>query len=282
MNNGKYIWSTSHHSTTHQSTMIILLVGVLYASAQSMTGPLPYQVAINQSFAEALVLQADAIAQWYPTASLFVSVNYAMQYAIGNMSLVYGNGTVNATNFVNASMSNGNCPVGPYQSFMSNQTLTQEFLCCHIQKLRSPGLLLTLNQMTNAYFNSQSAGGPGDPTSLALEYTSQVQQMSTIGIKDVACLDDPTITIPQASVVRALGATPVAGLLLQAYTDIILNTVTLFTCVDGLSSVCAINGTITPTQVPFPDLNFPDESFEAVCGYPALLAFDISRTSTGC
>jgi len=260
--------------------IVLLAEHLPSANAQSMTGPLPYQVAINQSLAEAAVMTANTVIQWVPTASLFASVNTAMQYAIGNMSLVYGG--ANRTLFLNASYSNGYCSVGPYQSFIANQTLTLEFLCCHLQKLRSPGLLLTLAQMSAAYFNHQSAGGPGDPTSLGLEYTAQVQQMATIGLIDTACLDDPTITVPQASVVRAISAAPVAGILLQSYTDILLNVVTLFTCTQGLSSICSINGTITPAQVPFPDLNFPDESFEAVCGYPALLAFDISRSTTGC
>jgi hypothetical protein len=263
--------------------MIVILLFFLTHRVCAQAGPQPYQVAINQSLAEVVVLQAEAVQQWIPTASLFVSVNLAMQYAINNMSLVYGSiNSTNATQFVNASLSNGYCPVAPYQSFISNQTVTQEFLCCHIQKLRSPGLLLSLSLMTAAYFHSQSAGGPGDPTSIALEYVSQLRQIDTIGIKDVACLDDPTLTIPQASIARAIAATPIAGIILQAYTDLILNTVTLFTCVDGLSPVCAINGTITPTQVPFPDLNFPDESFEAACGYQTLLAFDMSRSTTTC
>jgi hypothetical protein len=250
------------------------------SNGQAMTGPLPFQVAINQSFDEAAVQAADAVIQWPSTASLFVSVNTVMQYAIGNMSLVYGGN--NQTLFLNASYSNGYCSVGPYQNFIGNQTLTLEFLCCHLQKLRSPGLLLTLNQMTAAYFASQTAGGPGDPTSVGLEYVGQVQQLATIGLVNTACLDDATIIIPQAALILGIGASPVAGLILQSYTDILLNVVTLFTCTQGMSSVCRINGTITPAVVPFPDLNFPDESFEAVCGYPALLAFDISRSTTTC
>jgi hypothetical protein len=262
----------------------ILIVVAFYllggARAQSMTGPLPYQVAINQSLDEAAVMVATAVQEWPPTASLFVSINTAMQYAIGNMSLVYSG--ANQTSFLNASYSNGYCPVAPYQSFISNQTLTLEFMCCHIQKLRSPGLLLTLAQMSGAYFSHQTAGGPGDTTSLALEYVAQETQLDTIGLKGTACLDDATIIIPQASVVRALVAPSTGGLILQSYTDILLNVVTLFTCTQGLSSVCAINGTITPQQVPFPNLDFPDVSFETVCGYQALLAFDLSRTTTTC
>lgn len=240
----------------------------------------PYQVMINQSLDEAALLAATAVETWIPTAGLFVSVNTAMLYSIGNLSLIYSNTTSDPQLFINASLSNGECPVAPFDDLIQNTTLVLEFFCCHVQKLRSPGLLLSLAQMYGAYFSSTI--NMVDPTSTLLDYIRQIAAISTIGTVSAACLDDITVTQAQGALAIALASEPPSGILLQTYRDLILNTATLFTCVESLSPVCKISGPLNTTTVPPPDLNFPDVGFELVCGYETLSAFELARFTTPC
>lgn len=256
--------------------LLFLFIGIPFSTSE----PAPYQVAINQSLDEAALFVADAADRWEPTATLFVSINTAMTYAVGNMSAIYNYTSVDAQLFRNASYTNGVCPVAPYEDFIANATLTLEFMCCHVQKIRSPGLLLSLSQMYGAYFSS--AVNMPDPTSELLDYIRQISNGATIGFVGRACLDDITIMVPQASVALSESSEGTAGIILQTYKNIILNTATLFTCVESLSPVCRINGTLNTTTVPPPDLDFPDVAFEGVCGYDTLAAFDLSRSATPC
>ncbi len=256
---------------------IFLFLVISFSPSQAQA---PYQVAINQSLDESVLLVADALDRWPPTAALFVSINVAMGEAIGNLSAIYNYTSADAQLFRNASYSNGDCPVAPFTDFIANATLILEFLCCHVQKIRSPGLLLSLAQMNNAYF--ASAINMPDPTSMLLDYIRQISNIATVGFVGRACLDDITVIVPQAAVALSQSVEPPSGILLQTYKDLILNTATLFTCVDALSAVCHVNGTLNATTVPPPDLDFPDVGFDLVCGYPVLSAFETSRFATPC
>lgn len=153
-------------------------------------------------------------------------------------------------------------------------------MCCHVQKIRSPGLLLTYSQMCNVYL--PGCTGMSDPTATLLDYISQLKDIATVGIVGSACLDDTTVMTPQRAIVQAISAAPIAGILIQTYTNLIINTVTLFTCLDGLSSRCNVNGTLTVAQAPVPDTGFPDTGLELLCSEASLQAFDLSRFATPC
>jgi hypothetical protein len=258
----------------------MLLFFIAFCATVRAQDVAPYLVAINQSAAEAALLTDQAAIRWEQTTALFAATNDALGYAVGNMSVVYNASSVSAAAFRNASYANGDCVVGPFVDFIENQTKTIDFLCCHTRKLRAPGLLLTYTQMCAAYF--PGCVGQSDATSTLLAYIRQVTSIATVGIIGAACLDDVDVMIPDRAIALGISAESPGHMLLQAYQDLAASTASLFACVDGLSARCAVNGTLTAAQAPYPDTAFPDAAFDAVCGPATLAAFDLSRFATPC
>lgn len=255
--------------------LLLALTMVMSISAQA-----PYEVAIEQSNAEAVKLSVQANELWGPTSALFSSINQALTNTVSNFTVVYNTTSASAAAFVNATYANGNCPVGTPLDYFQNATRTLDFLCCHTQKLRSPGLLTTYSQMYSSYFNT--SGGMNDPTATLLDYIEEITNSATIGIVHRDCVDDKSIVDAQTPIAIALAAAPAAGILLQTYQDLIFNVKTLFTCVQGLSPLCLINGTLTTAQAKVPALDFPDVGFDFICGQETLATFDLSRFTTPC
>lgn len=240
----------------------------------------PFIVAIEQSLAEADLLSAEAQSQWSSTAALFSSVNSAAYSAISNMSAVYNSSSISGQLFLNASYSNGPCEVPISTTFFNNATVALEYLCCITQKLRAPGLLTTYAQMCSTYLPGCS--GADDPTATLLDYIRQITNIVTVGLVGRSCLDDPTVITPQTALVQAISSASPAGILLQTYQDLAINSATLQTCVMNLSASCRFAGPLNTTQAPIPDLDFPDVAFDAVCGWDVLSAFELSRFTTTC
>lgn len=257
--------------------MLFLLFILLLRPASASE---PYLVAIEQSNAEAALILAEAQLQWSSTAALFASVNTAATAAISNMTAVYNASSPSAMLFLNASFSNGPCLVPASTEFYSNATVALEYLCCITQKLRAPGLLTTYTQMCSAYLPGCTS--TEDPTATLLDYIRQITNIVTVGLVGRACLDDWAVITPQTALVQAISAASPAGILLQTYQDLAINAATLQTCVQGLSPSCRVSGPLNTTQAPVPDLDFPDVAFDAVCGWPVLSAFELSRFTTTC
>lgn len=262
------------------SVFFVLLLLLCLARPAPASASAPYLVAIEQSDAEAALISADAQLRWASTAALFSSVNAGAAAAIANMTAVYNASSPSAALFLNASYSNGACPVPASADFVANATIALEYLCCVTQKLRAPGLLTTYAQMCAAYLPGCS--GADDPTATLLDNIRQITNIVTVGLVGRACLDDWAVITPQTALAQAISCAPPAGILLQTYQDLAINAATLQTCVAGLSPSCKVSGPLNTTQAPVPDLDFPDVAFDAVCGWPVLNAFELSRFTTAC
>lgn len=260
--------------------MLLVFCVIIAISAHVCAQDEPFQVAIQQSLEEAALLTVQAETTWTPTTALMATVNSVFNSVVSNFTVIYNVSSVDAQIFINASYSNGDCPVLSTSDYITNQTLTLEYLCCHTQKLRSPGLLTTYMQMCNVYLGG-CTGAP-DPTSTLLDYIQQINKIARIGFSHASCLDDQTVVIPQAALVYGLSIVESLGIMLQTYQNLLLDIATLFTCVEGLSPRCLVNGTLTLSQAAPPDLDFNDVGFDLVCGYPVLSQFELSRFATPC
>jgi hypothetical protein len=254
--------------------ILILIVLCVTVRAQ-----LPYEIAINQTQQNTQPLIDQTNAAWLNTTSLFAELNAAKAVFVANLTQLYAG----ADAIVLKSMI-FDCPVEAYSLYISNQTKTQAFLCCHVRLLRFPALLKVIGQAFNIYF-----GAPVDRGSEAmngiLENILQIRNNDLLGVKQAACLDDASISPVQCSYGRSSSANRPAADLLQLYQNLAYDVVSLQGCQtpSGAGAGCLVSYGLNLT-VAAPNFLYSniDPMFSPVCGSQALRDFETARLVVSC
>lgn len=218
---------------------------------------------------------------WYgPNGMIdfFGLVNDARASAALNTSSLFPSPT-DAANMLQL-LSTPQCPYTTNATFYYyNMTAAEEFVCCHLTVLDSPGWDDVIIQLQHYFFY------PGyTPYSFESRVVDQLYNVASLRVIETesidtrVCKDDIRIHNPETDILRAQMLGKILGVLLRTYDYISARSQSMQTCLTypTLSTHCVTN--IGPTLggdiAPNMDFVNYDLFFQNICGPAALAAFN--------
>jgi hypothetical protein len=174
-------------------------------------------------------------------------------------------------------------PVCPYTTngsfYFTNFTAAEQFVCCHLTVLDSPGWDNIMTQLQTYFFQPGYIPYSFEPRVVDQLYNvATLRAIETESIDTRVCKDDLRIHNPETDILRAQLLGQILGVILRTYNYITARCVALQTCLayPTVTTGCATNiGPILNADVT-PNMNFVnyDLFFQNICGPGALAAFN--------
>lgn len=261
----------------HPSTIVILLLGALAVCAQTET-----DAEIERQVVESAgVLVNQTTISWQDTARLYVLTNDALDTALRNISALYPPSNSSA---IEAIFAPERCTIVGANEYALNATASLEFMCCHVRRLRVPGLQGLAQYAAQAFF----FGGSGDdPTATrALANLAWLRGAMLNGYVAGACKDDRRLHDPQQSGLMALAMREtVAGPVKSTYDAITAAANNAARCIGAPTATTGCRSNTFLSLADFtPNINFilDDPAYQEVCTPSALGAFELARVTPVC